>query len=154
MPPIKSRRHSFQAGYSLIEVIVAGVVIAAVVVGIFEIISNGSSLNRKEMLRRRVYQELERILEKPEYSSRSPYYLALATTGGAYVNLSPVTLDNKGSSPLTVTPQVRVDAWTFTYSGVNVPAKRITVQILITYPGETVQRTESLRTFVTLTDVN
>jgi hypothetical protein len=136
-------------GYTLIEALVGGVLIAVIVIGVFQVISQGSLLNKKDLLRRRAYQELERVLETPQFSYKSPYYMALAEGNQTPIT---VTLDSSGTNPLRGTINVRVDALAFTYNTVNIPAKRVTA--IINYSSEGTAYIESLQTIITLVDIN
>lgn len=144
-------------GAALIEALVGGIIIAVIVIAVFQVLSEGSSINQKELLRRQAYQELERVLESPEYSYRSPNYLNLAV-GTNLVSGYPktVTLDTRGTSgtsdDVTGTISVRVAPQTYTYSGTTIPAKRIIATI--TYKEDGVDRTETLETIITLVSIN
>jgi prepilin-type N-terminal cleavage/methylation domain-containing protein len=61
-------------GFTLIEVLIAAVLISIAVVAVFQAVSNGSRLSRKDYLLRRAYQRLEQILEDPRQSYKGPYY--------------------------------------------------------------------------------
>jgi Tfp pilus assembly protein PilV len=142
-----------QAGSSLLEVLIGGLLVALAVIALFQVLSQGSSLNHQAMVRRRAFQELDRTLAIPKYSSRSPYYIAL--TPGQLDSMN-VTLDDRGdagtANDLVGSMKVRVDTLSFTYSGTVIPAKRITAKVTYTDNGTTFQ--DSLQTFVTMTDVN
>jgi hypothetical protein len=140
-------------GFTLIETLIGGMLIAVSVVAVFQVLSQGSWLNRKEMVRRRAYQEMERMLEKPVYSYKSPYYSAL--TPGMQPD-TVVTLDDRGTATtaddLMATMRVRVDAVSFQNGGTIIPAKRVTARI--EYGDDGTQYAESLQTVITLVDIN
>lgn len=139
-----------QSGYSLIEVLVASAIFIAVVAGVFAVTTGGSDLNRKEMLRKRAYQVLERVLEKPEYTGGSDYYLDLPSSASVTtITLPQDTLDNKSSPPLISSQlQVKVKAENISFNGLDVPVKKITARI--EYADKGVTCAESLQTIVTL----
>jgi Tfp pilus assembly protein PilV len=145
---------SDEQGYTLIEVLVGGVLAAIFVVALFQIISQGSTLNRQQLLRRRAYQELDSVLEAPANSSLSPYYLSLAT--GDPLDTANVVLNNFGDTTsannITATIKVYVDSVSFSYGGTVVPAKRVTATI--GYADNGAQFLDSLQTLVTLADIN
>jgi Tfp pilus assembly protein PilV len=148
------RDRSDEKGYTLVEVLVGGVLVAIFVVALFQIISQGSTLNRQQLLRRRAYQELDSVLEAPANSSLSPYYLALAT--GDPVSTGTVVLNDFGdtvtSNNITATIKVYVDSVSYSYSGTVIPAKRVTATIGYTDNGS--QFLDSLQTLITLADIN
>jgi Tfp pilus assembly protein PilV len=136
-------------GYTLIEALIGGLLIVIIVIAVFQVISQGSLYNKRDLLRRRAFQELEAVLEKPQYSYKSPFYMALAT-GSQQPNT--VKLDSTGTNPLYATVNIRVDALTYTYNAVTIPAKRVTA--IINYSSEGTAYAESLQTIITLADIN
>ncbi len=134
-------------GTTLIESLVAGIFLAVAIVGISTIVTHGSSINKEVMLRRRALQELERILESGEFSSRS--YESLSGTG----TLSSVTLNDKGSV-VTSTPSYSVTSLTYSSGSVSsLPAKKIKLRMVWTLEG-TSKDSVTLETVVTKVAVN
>lgn len=119
-------------GYSLVEVIVAGVFIAAVVVGIFGVVARGSSINREQMLARRAFEEAERILEYNLYSSGN--YLNLPS--GQTDSQGSFTLETKSGTTVTATASVYTESVTYTCGGLSLPGKKITVKMIWTDNGK------------------
>ncbi len=145
---------SREQGNTLIEVLVAGVLIAIFVVALFQVISQGSLLNRQQILRRRAYQVLDSVLESPTNSSLSPNYLARTT--GDPVDTMTVALDYCGNSahPDTINAAVKVnvDTVSYSYSGTVIPAKKVTAIISYSDQGNSYQ--DSLQTLSTLAGIN
>ncbi len=143
-----------EQGYTLIEVLVGGVLAAIFVVALFQIIAQGSTLNRQQLLRRRAFQELDSVLEAPAKSSLSPYYLSLAA--GNPLDTGNVVLNNFGDTTsannINATIKVYVDSVSFSYSNTVIPAKKVTATIRYSDNGS--QFLDSLQTIVTLTDIN
>jgi type II secretory pathway pseudopilin PulG len=141
-------------GYTILEVLIGGILVAIVAIALFQVISQGSFLNRKELVRRRCFQEMERVLENTRYSSRSPYYLALPL--GNPVDSLNVVLDDRGDTAtannLTGTIRIRVDSVSFTYNSVVIPAKKVMAKITYSDNGTAYQ--DSLQTIITMTDIN
>jgi prepilin-type N-terminal cleavage/methylation domain-containing protein len=71
---MKNPRAREPTGYTLIEVLIASVLISIAVVAVFQAVSNGSRMSRKDFLTRRAYQRLEQILEDPRQSYKGLYY--------------------------------------------------------------------------------
>ena len=143
-----------QRGFTLIEVLVSSVILIVAVLAIFAIIAHGSGLNKKQLIRRRVFNELERILEKPQFSYKSPYYSNL--TPGTH-NLNPVTLDDRGNADtgddLMGNVWVTVVNETYSHGAItNIPAKRVTAFISWNDEGNTY--TENLETIITLVSIH
>jgi hypothetical protein len=139
------------AGYTLVEVLVGSLLVAAVAIAVFQVFSQGSTINRKEITRRRAYQDLERILERPKYSYRGGNYTSTDLAVGTRPDTT-VTLDSSRTPPLTGTMSVRIDTTTYTYSGTTIPSKKVTAKLTWTDNG--VASSESLQTIITLVDVN
>jgi hypothetical protein len=148
------RGRSNERGYTLVEVLVGGILVAIFAVTIFQVISQGSLMNRQQLLRRRSFQAMEQVLEMPVYSSLSPYYQALSP--GNPVDTMVVVLDDcggaHGADTLDATIKVRVDSLSFSYSGTVIPAKKVTATITYTNNGTSYQ--DSLQTLITLAGIN
>lgn len=132
-------------GFTLVEVLVGSTLVAITVAAIFVVFGQGAGLDRRDMLRRRAFQELEKAIEKPEYSYRSPFYLALATGNKPDTTVS---LSNQ----ITGTLSVRIDAVTYTFNSVTIPTKTVTARLSWNDGGQAYA--ESLQTVVTLVDIN
>ena len=131
-----------QKGYTIVETIVGGVILAAAIIGIYTVVSQGTKISREEMLRRRALQEMERVLEDPAISSKA--YLTLKDT-----TFPSVVLSGNVSS----TPKVKVKAVTYSSGSVTVPAQKVTVTMEWTVEG-TRKDSAKLQTVVTLVSIN
>ena len=63
-----------QQGYSLVEVMIGAMLLAIAIVSVFQAVSQGMRISKKDFLRRRAYLHLEQILENPENSYKGNYY--------------------------------------------------------------------------------
>ena len=138
-------------GFSIIEAIVGGVFLAAAIVGLYAVISQSSVISKDTLLRKRAYQELERVMENPVYSSKSYTSVAAGTTA-----LDTVVLDDRGALPdLKGGLSVTVASVSYTANAGNmtnggaVPGKKITATITWTDGGATyAESLEKVITFV------
>jgi len=139
-------------GASILESLIAGVLLAVAVCVIFAVVGQGSEITHETMLRRRAYQELERILENPAYSYKS--YTSLAPC--AEREIGTVVLDNQGSSPLNGTMYIQIDSVSCTSTigaeARTFPAKIVRARIAYQEDGEA--RSETLQTAITFVDAN
>lgn len=116
-------------GYSLIEVLVAGILLSLVIVSIYAVTSQGVKVDAEGTVRRAAFLELERILESPEYASSNYSNLADST-------LPSVVLLDRDANNITATPTVAVTSVSFSGGGVaNIPAKRVRASIIWTSEG-------------------
>lgn len=149
----RSSRIYNQRGFTLIEVLVSSAILLVAVLAIFFIISYGSVLNKRQLLWRRSYNELERILESPQYSYKN--YLDL--TPDSTYNLDDIILDDRGNADtgddLNANVWVTVVNEPYSHGAIaNIPAKRVTAFISWNDEGKTV--TDSLETIITLISIH
>jgi Tfp pilus assembly protein PilV len=142
-------------GFTLVEVLVASAIVIVASLTIFGLLVQGSSLNKDMLIRRRVAQELERILENPVYSYKSPNYITLSAQ--AYTQIGTVIIDDLGTvgttaDDMNATQWLKVEAITYTINTISVPAKIVTAKIQWTQGGQAMA--ESLSTIITLVDAN
>ena len=160
-----------QRGYSLIEVLIAAVLIGIAIVGVFQAVSHGSRMSRQDFLMRRAYQHLEQILEDPRHSYKGNYYTdAVAKDQGELVagthDLGTIVLDDR-DTPLDPKDDLEAEselevtdlAMSVTIQGVDagkccngVRAKKLTARIIWFEGGE--YDTASLETVVSLVGIN
>ena len=141
--------NTFKRGYTLVEVLISAAILVVAIAAVAVIISRGSKVNREDMLRRRAFQVMEEILERPDLSFKN-YDNLLNTIGVGNTSITQ-TLPNDtlfhtpGSEPIIAIVQRQMDKVLFTYkpTGAQIPGIRVTV--LVTYNGNT----ESLSTIVT-----
>jgi Tfp pilus assembly protein PilV len=136
--------HSGQRGVTLIEILVAGVLAAVMISAISAFVAQSSALNRKDLLRRRAFQEMARALEDSAYCANGDPARYNALHIEKDTNFQALLLPNV-SCQMTVRRQNR----DYTVSGalLTVPAVRITV-IAQWYDGQ--NRTDTLRKIITL----
>ena len=144
-----NKKNICKRGYTLVEVLISASILVVAVAAVAVIISRGSKINREDMLRRRAFQTMEEILERPELSFKN--YGNLLNTIGAGNKTITQTLPNDtlfhtpGSEPIVAIVQRKMDKVLFTYAptGAQIPGIRVTV--LVTYDG----KVENLSTIVT-----
>lgn len=56
-----------QDGYTLVELLVAGIILFIIMTSLMAIIIHGSRFNKEDMLRRRAYQVMEEFIESHKY---------------------------------------------------------------------------------------
>lgn len=56
-----------QKGYTLVELLVAGIILFIIMTSLMAIIINGSRFNKEDMLRRRAFQVMEEFIESHKY---------------------------------------------------------------------------------------
>jgi prepilin-type N-terminal cleavage/methylation domain-containing protein len=159
------------SGYSLVEVLIASVIIGIAIVSVFQAISNGTNISRQDFLMRRAYQHLEQILEQPKHSYKGSYYIHAVDdntgdlTSGLH-NLGNVLLDDRDTpgipgDDLNATAELNVEnlSMSATIAGIsaakccsNVMAKKLTARVIWTEGGRT--DTASLETIVSLVNSN
>jgi prepilin-type N-terminal cleavage/methylation domain-containing protein len=83
---LKNRR---EIGYTLVEVLIASVLIGIAITSVFQVVSQSTRINREEFLSRRAYQYLEQILEDPQNSYKGSYYVKSCGTDHPTGNLVP-----------------------------------------------------------------
>lgn len=54
-------------GYTLVELLVAGIILFIIMTSLMAIIIHGSRFNKEDMLRRRAYQVMEEFIERHKY---------------------------------------------------------------------------------------
>jgi prepilin-type N-terminal cleavage/methylation domain-containing protein len=159
------------SGYSLVEVLIASVIIGIAIVSVFQAISNGTRISRQDFLMRRAYQHLEQILEKPENSYKGSHYVNavennLGTLTSGTHDLGNVLLDDRdtpgiSSDDLNGSAMLIIENldMTATIAGIpsskccnNVMAKKLTAKIIWSEGGQT--DTASLETIVSLVNSN
>ena len=150
----RSSRIFNRMGFTLIEVLVSTAILLLAVLAIFSIIVYGSFINKEQLVWRRTYNELERILENPQYS----YINYLDLTPDSTYNLDDVTLDDRGTADtgddlMGTNVRVTVVNETFSQGAIaNIPAKRVTAFISWNDEGKNV--TDSLATIITLETIH
>ena len=150
---LNKRRIRARNGSTLVEVLVGGLLVALFVVAVFQVIVGGTWLNNQQLRASRSFQELERVLEKPQYSSDHTAYTALSYGSQPDTTVALNTYgDTSSANNLTGTISTHVDSCSFTSSGITFPAKKITATISYTYNG--VAYSDSLQTFLTYADNN
>jgi len=138
--------HKNSYGYTLVEVLISAMIVLVAISAVVVIISRGSKINMDDLLRRRAYQVMEEVLERPDLSSNN-YFLLLGKipTNGISIleNLPDVTLSNIEGSIITGTVERRLEKVQFRYNGTEIPGIRVTVTVR--YRNET----EQLSTIIT-----
>ncbi len=134
-------------GFSLVELLIAGTILVIAISTITAIISRGSGMSQQDMIQRRVYQELETILEMNQFSANQ-YQQLLNFIGTGNLNasmiLDTVTLATVGS--ITARRQIQLQKQLYEFSGVQIPGVRVIAQIIDNSDG---QMLGSLETVVT-----
>jgi|GEM_PF-3531034 len=169
---VQHKRIRRQGGYSLIEVMIAAVLVGVAIVAVFQAVSNATRINRREFLTRRAYQYLEQVLEDPQHSYKGSYYVQacgdnptghLVPTGTPLV-LDTVVLDEgKLDGPSDdligivelIVEELASGGIDVTIDGVvchNVPARKLTARMRYFDDGR--EWRDSLETIVTLVNVN
>lgn len=152
-------------GYTLVELVVAGIILLIVMLSVSAIIIGGSKFNREDMLRRRAFQVMEEFFERHEYGFKN-YRAILAdsatTNPGSALNWITddslkVIYENGGSSKVTGVLQYASRRELFSYGTAGtsdyaqIPA--ISFHVKITYNLDTIV-SESLSTLLTDVPVN
>jgi len=138
--------HSGQQGVTLIEILVAGVLAAVMISAISAFVAQSSALNRKDLLRRRAFQEMARALEDSAYCANGDPARYNALHIEKDTNFQALLLPNV-SCQMTVKRQNRDYVADVPGAPLTVPAVRITV-IAQWYDGQ--NRTDTLRKIITL----
>lgn len=150
------------SGYTLIELLVAGVILLIIMLSISAIIINGAKFNREDMIRRRAFQVMEEFFERHEYGFKN-YRTMLAdsitTNPGTALNWiaddsAKVIYENGGSSTVTGLLEYAIRRELYSYGSpgasdyAQIPA--LSFHVRITYEG----KTETLSTLLTDVPVN
>ncbi|MBD3390923.1 MAG: prepilin-type N-terminal cleavage/methylation domain-containing protein [Chitinivibrionales bacterium] len=161
-----------RAGYSLIEVLIAAVLIAVAIVSVFQAVSHGTRMSRQDFLVRRAYQKLEQILEDPRHSYKGNFYTDAVLDGTDGDTLDPgitaladVVLDDRDtpldpSDDLIGSAELEVEdiVYSFDIQDIeaaccdDVRAKKLTARIFWMEQGE--KDTVELETIISLVNVN
>lgn len=156
------KQHINKNGYTLIELLVASVILLIIMLSITVIIINGSRFNREDMLRRRAFQVMEEFFEKHEYGFKSYRDMladSITTNPGTSLNwttqdTAKVIYENSGSTKVTglLEYAIRRELLSYGSSGASdyaqIPA--LSFHVRITYEG----KTEILSTILTDVPVN
>lgn len=141
-------------GYSLVESLVAGVLLASIVVGVFAIMGQGTKLSKNNLVQRKAYMELERILESRRFSSE--WYDYLGAASDTTHSLDSVILEDSlvaGAKKLKGKPTVRVQKVNYRVGAINqVPAKMLTAKLQ--WRREGLADSCVLQTVITKVDIN
>lgn len=137
-----------RSGYSLVEVLISSMIVLVAIAAVVVIISRGSKINMDDLLRRRAYQVMEEVLERPDMSYKNYTNLqALIGSGGdgKYIvqTLPQVDLHKSGNDLITGTVQRRLQRTRLTYAGIQIPC--IVVTVKVSYQN----RADSLSTIMT-----
>ncbi len=129
------------SGFTLIEILVASIILGITVTAFFTFIGGGSELNHREMLRRRAFEELERVLENIDlsYHNYDDLYDKAINAGGSIKwpddnatlidhATNPVLYD-KGSANVVGKLSVTIKQETYVFNTKNVPGLRIHARI-------------------------
>ncbi len=133
---------NYNSGFTLVETLVASAIIIVAIAAIAVIISQGSGLNRDDILRRRAFQALEEVLERRDLGYRQ-YFILLNKADGSDENLGNIMLPDIGGQNITANIKRRLDKVPYNYEGTDIPGIKVTVTI--TYDG----KQESLSTILT-----
>ncbi len=156
------KKIKINSGYTLIELLVAGVILLIIMLSITAIVINGAKFNREDMVRRRAFQVMEEFFERHEYGFKSYRdMLADSATTNPGTSLNWVTDDstkviyqNGGSTTVTGILEYAVRRELFSYGSAGasdyaqIPA--LSFHVRITYEG----KTETLSTILTDVPVN
>jgi hypothetical protein len=114
-----------QHGSSLIEVLVGGMIFVVCITGFFSSFSQLSRMGRENVLHKRAYQELEKVLENPIYSWGE--YTRLPQTDSTLIDDSTIVLQERnGKEP--VKGRVWLKLYKVSYATVDInkiPAKKL-----------------------------
>ena len=142
-------KSKYNRGYTLVEVLISAAILVVTIAAVAVIISRGSKINREDMLRRRAFQVMEEVLERPDLSFKN-YNNLLNTIGVGNTTITQdLPVDTlffiEGSEPVLANVQRKMDIDLFTYppTGAQIPVIRVTV--IVSYED----KTESLSTIVT-----
>ena len=141
------KNNNYKRGYTLVEVLISAAILVVAIAAVAVIISRGSKVNRDDMLRRRAFQVMEEVLERPDLSFKN--YDNLLNSIGTDKKTITQTLPNDtifyipGNEPVIAKVQRQLAKELFSYGGTQIPGIRVTV--FVTYEGET----ESLSTVIT-----
>lgn len=151
-------------GYTLVEMLVAGIVLFLVMISVTAIIINGSRFNREDMLRRRTFQVMEEFLESHRYGFYK-YMLENDSTSNwnediDFDKYNPVSVSiyKKGSSEVNGTLKYAIRRERYEYgvpSDINygyVPA--LSVHVEVKYQDKNEEKTETLSTIFTDVPIN
>jgi prepilin-type N-terminal cleavage/methylation domain-containing protein len=160
-----------ESGYSLVEVLIASVIIGIAIVSVFQAISNGTKMSRQDFLTRRAYQHLEQILEQPQHSYKGSYYIHAVDDGTGELtkgthDLGTVLLDDRDTpgiydDDLTGKAELTVDSISMSVTVAGIPeskccsgvvAKKLTARVFWSEGGEI--DTATLETIVSLVNSN
>ncbi len=126
------RMHQTQSGMTLIETLVGGAILILVIVSVSAMIGEGSSISKRDILRRRAFQEMNNILERVEYSSGGDgtNYAALRAVAPGILDSFTVLLDTSYSDGghYRGTMQIAVAPITCRLNGSDIPTLQITVR--------------------------
>ncbi len=145
-------------GFTLVEVLVAGALLVTFVLGLVAVVSQGSLLNKRDMLERRAFQELEWVLENPVLSHHQYLVLfAAAPASGALadypMNPATVRLDDRGTATVAddLPGTIRVQLARVQYTvGAVAPIPALRVVVTITWIDEGQNYSETLEKVITL----
>jgi len=73
------------SGFTLVEVVISGVILAVVIGGLFSFVSQANTIARNGVLSRRAFQEVNRVLASPQFSHVcfDTLYNSCCSAGGA-----------------------------------------------------------------------
>jgi len=146
--PTAKKIHKNSYGYTLVEVLISSMIVLVAISAVVVIISRGSKINMDDLLRRRAYQVMEEVLERPDLSYKNYGNLQTAIGPGGegtsvVQTLPPVDLHKTGNDLITGTVQRRLTRTRYTYSGTQIPC--IVVTVKVSYQN----RADSLSTIIT-----
>ncbi len=165
-----ARRPRRARGYTLIEVLVGSVLVSVAILGVVQAVGQSSRIAKRDFLRRRAYQYLEQILERPEHGYRGNYYLLARQGDGPLTpavtpphDLGQVCLDDRDTQDdaddlmadislmVESIPSAAIDPFD-KGTPASVPALKLSALIEWQFQGTTEH--ETLQTIVTLVDIN
>lgn len=118
-------------GFSLVELLIAGTILVIAITAITVVISRGSGMSQDDMIQRRVYQELESVLEM-EIFAANQYQQLLDYIGTGNSNrtriLDTVTLASFGN--IQTERRVLLQKQLYSNGATFIPGVLVTAQII------------------------
>jgi Tfp pilus assembly protein PilV len=121
---------SLQKGFSLVELLIAGTILVVAIVAITVVISRGSGMSQQDMIRRRVYQELETVLEMPMFGANQyQQLLDFIGTGSTSATRILDTVTIVSVANIQAQRRVQLQQQLYIYGTVQIPGIYVTAQI-------------------------
>ncbi len=149
---LKSKKNS-EKGFTLIETLIAGIILVLAICASTAIISRGSLMNKNDMFRRIAYQEMESILEQERLSYKQYSDLLNNEIGisrdQATINLPQIKLTQNGN--IMGNCQMLLEKQLYTSGdGVQIPGIMITITVRNSVDNELIGKLSTVVTNVPL----